>query len=147
MRWCVGTSRHYPASPSASSVVSLLTAQVESASRTLTVLNVTAAPDAATDATFGWSLAHIGGDVAVVGAPGDNETGVSAGSMYLFNLAPPGSAQLDGPVCKVAAPAPISANALFGYSVASAGGMLLIGAPDDLSTAAGMAGAVVLFPV
>ena len=92
--------------------------------------------DGAPHDKFGWSVA-ISGDLAVVGAPFDQDNGPSSGSIYLFDLDT--GAQLAKLV-----PNDGNEGHRFGYSVAIQGGTIFSGAIYALGPAHN-AGSVYLF--
>jgi hypothetical protein len=83
------------------------------------------ASDGATEDYFGYSAA-VSGDVAVVGAPVDDDNGTDSGSGYVFRYDGASWSQeqkltaLDG-----------AAYDYFGYSVAVSGNVAVVGAPRD----------------
>lgn len=84
------------------------------------------------DDVFGWSVAGVGGNV-LIGAIRDDPAGTNAGAAYLFDT--------DGNLLEAfLSPSP-TINGAFGWSVAAAGGNVLVGAPADAANA----GAVYLF--
>lgn len=72
---------------------------------------------------FGRTVA-LSGDIAVIGAPGDNPRGDSSGSAYLFDLR-------SGEQIAKLVPADGHGGAKFGDSVAIDGDIALVGASDD----------------
>ena len=99
------------------------------------VAKLTAA-DAARDDRFGTSVA-IDGATVVVGAYGDDDGGLSSGSVYVFRTTDGGATY--GQVVKLTA-ADAAAGDTFGQSVAMDGGTVVVGA-----TKAGTGGAVYFF--
>ena len=97
------------------------------------IVKLTASDGAAID-RFGHSLA-MSGDLAIVGAPGDDDDGPDSGSAYVFD----GSAGWS----QVAKLTPSDGTALdqFGYSVAISGDLAVVGAwgDDDSGSASGSA--------
>ena len=96
------------------------------------------AGDAATDDSFGVGVA-IDGDVAVVGAYGDDGAGLNAGAAYVFERHE-GDAGAWGQVAKLTAADAATGDRL-GLSVAIGGGTALVGVPqrDDAGNNAGAA--------
>jgi hypothetical protein len=94
-------------------------------------------PTPAANDFFGSSLAAVGADKVLIGAPWDNTGGDNAGSVYLFNT--------NGTLLTtVNHPSPAAHN-FFGWSIAALGSdFLIIGAPND-DTGAMDAGTVYLF--
>ncbi len=84
--------------------------------------------DAATQDEFGHAVA-VSGDLAVVGAPLDDDNGGDSGAAYVFARNQDG-ADLWGQVAKLT-PLDGSAAELFGYSVAISGDAVVVGAPFD----------------
>jgi hypothetical protein len=84
------------------------------------------ASDAAADDAFGLNVA-LSGDVAVVGAPGDDDAGDASGSAYVFRRAGDGTWNQEANL--VASDA--AAWDLFGIKVALSGDVAVVGAPDD----------------
>ncbi len=82
-----------------------------------------AAPDGGQNDYFGFALA-LGDDYLAVGAPGNDAAGTDAGAVYLFGRVS-GSWQLRQKLV----PAAATANAAFGFSLATAGNLLAVGAP------------------
>jgi hypothetical protein len=72
---------------------------------------------------FGWSIA-LENNLLAVGAPGNDENGIDAGAIYLFNL------QSSGQVYKALPPAN-SAEDWFGFSLAMHSAKIIVGAPND----------------
>jgi hypothetical protein len=98
----------------------------------LTMTNPTMAAD-----TFGYSVAAVGSDRVLVGAPGNDRGATDAGAAYLLST----SGLL---LATFTNPAP-TAYDLFGGSLAALGtDRILIGAPQD-STSASFSGSVYLF--
>lgn len=93
------------------------------------------ASDAATDDLFGVSV-DMSGNVAAVGAVGDDDSGPSAGSAYIFEAS--GGSWTE--VAKLTAGDPGAADT-FGSAVAVDGTVVLVGAPqdDDLGSNSGSA--------
>ena len=92
------------------------------------------AADGAPGDLCGWSVA-ISGDTALVGAPSDHDTGMDAGSVYVFSR----SAGVWTEQQKLTSP-DVAANGHFGWSVALDGDTALVGAPfDDDGSAEGRA--------
>jgi len=89
--------------------------------------------DGAADDNFGLSVA-ISGNIAAVGAPGDDDLGASSGSVYLFDAAT--GTQLH----KITAPDGVAGD-LFGSSVAVTSGVVVVGAygADPNGTVSGTA--------
>jgi len=100
------------------------------------LLRVFGKPNPATGDLFGWSVAAVGNDV-LVGAPFDSTGATRAGAAYLFDGATGSLLNAFGK------PNPAS-NDLFGWSVASMGDNVLVGAPGD-NLRAPVAGAAYLF--
>jgi hypothetical protein len=96
------------------------------------------AQDASYGAGFGTWVA-IDGDVAVVGAGGDDQAGDGAGAAYVFRRTTQGWVQESKLIANDAAP-----NAVFGGSVAVAGDTIAVGAYSDDSVAF-QAGAAYVF--
>jgi hypothetical protein len=88
------------------------------------------AADGATWDSFGESVA-IDGDTIVVGADGDNS---KRGSVYVFRTSDGGATY--GQVAKLTAD-DAAANDQFGYSVAIAGGTVVVGAPNYWTSGSG----------
>ncbi|MBU1692919.1 MAG: FG-GAP repeat protein [Verrucomicrobia bacterium] len=86
------------------------------------------ASDAATGDSFGCSVA-VAGDVAVVGADGDDDVGSASGSAYVFERNA-GGTNAWGQVAKLTA-SDAAAGDWFGYSVSVAGDVALVGARRD----------------
>lgn len=91
---------------------------------------------------FGHSL-DLDGDVAVIGAPGDDEAGTNAGAAYVFR-------RTDGiwtQETKLTAGADANSFDEFGWDVAVERGLIAVGAPNDDEAAGGGSdsGAVYLF--
>lgn len=74
---------------------------------------------------FGWAVA-IDGDTVVVGAPGDSDRGLEAGSIYVFERGAGGFGQVQ----KIILPDPRPGDR-FGFSVSPSGDRLLVGAYGD----------------
>jgi hypothetical protein len=93
------------------------------------------ADDGSTGAKFGTAVA-VAGDVAVVGAHGDDEAGTDAGAVYVFRWS--GSAWL--PEAKLTPPDAVAGDN-FGYAVAAVGDVIVVGAygDDEPGTDAGAA--------
>ncbi|MFG0286005.1 MAG: hypothetical protein ACF8R7_16430 [Phycisphaerales bacterium JB039] len=89
--------------------------------------------DPRADAFFGWSVA-IDGNLAAVGAYGDDEFALIGGAVYTYAF--------DGATWnqtgKLVAPVPDERDS-FGYAVAMEGNLLFVGAPndDEMATASG----------
>lgn len=81
------------------------------------------APDAAATDFFGWT-ASLSGEVAVVGAPDDDDGGYNSGSVYVFLRE--GSTWTQQAKLGAIAPSP---NVEFGWTVAVSADALLVGAP------------------
>ncbi len=96
------------------------------------VAKLTAADGAAED-YFGLGVS-ISGDTVAVGAPGDDDNGSSAGSVYLFHRNQ-GGADNWGEMTKVTA-ADGASNDNFGLTVVIDGGLLFVAAPDEGGTGA-----------
>jgi len=86
------------------------------------------ASDAAADDVFAWSVS-VSGDVAVIGAPYDDDGGTSSGSVYLFEK-PPGGWTTATEDAKLSASDTAVGDA-FGVSVCISGEVAVIGAPND----------------
>jgi len=88
------------------------------------------APDAAPDDWFGFSVA-VDGDVALIGAYGNDDAGSGSGSAYVFerNI---GGTNAWGYVCKLTAADAASAD-YFGVAVAADGDVALVSASGDES--------------
>ena len=86
------------------------------------------ASDPAEDDLFGRAVALLG-DVAIVGAFGDDDGGLNAGSAYIFGRNE-GGTDTWGQVAKIVASDPI-ADAEFGAAVALSGDVVLVGASGD----------------
>jgi hypothetical protein len=71
---------------------------------------------------FGWNVA-ISGNIAIVGAHGDDEAGNFSGSAYLFDVT-------TGQQLRKLTASDAAANAVFGSSVAIAGNIAIVGAPS-----------------
>jgi hypothetical protein len=97
-------------------------------------------PNPEVSGEFGWSVA-IGGNVAVAGAPGETVGGdLSAGNAYLFNTATGAHiATLTSPNSEV--------GGEFGYSVATNGSVVIVGAPFETVSGNANAGRVYVFNV
>ena len=81
------------------------------------------AADAGVNDEFGWSVA-ISGTTLAVGAPYDDDRGANGGAVYLFDT-------VDGSeIAKLTADDGAPQD-LFGWSVAMAGGIVVVGAPND----------------
>jgi hypothetical protein len=91
--------------------------------------------DGAAGDNFGTAVA-LDGNVAVIGAPGDDHDGLDAGSAYVFRL----SGVTWALEQKLSAPAPGPGDD-FGHAVAVSGGRIVVGAPldDGLGADAGSA--------
>jgi hypothetical protein len=87
---------------------------------------------------FGWSVAGVGNDRVLIGAPGDNAPGATdAGVAYLFNI--------NGTLLTTFTNPTPAASDLFGDAVAAMGSdRVLLGAVED-STAAPRSGAAYLY--
>ncbi len=87
---------------------------------------------------FGYAMA-VSGDIALVGAPGDDDNGSTSGAAYVF-YRDQGGAGTWGQVAKLTA-SDGATNDDFGWSVALSGGTALVGADydDDNSTDSGSA--------
>jgi hypothetical protein len=72
---------------------------------------------------FGWSVA-INGPTALVGAPRDDDAGLDAGAIYLFN------SRSGNQTAKII-PADTVAGDWFGFSISSSENFALVGAPRD----------------
>jgi len=83
------------------------------------------AADAAVNDEFGDSVS-ISGDVAVIGAPGDDDGGYNSGSAYVFEK-PPGGWEDMTETAKLTA-SDAAAHDLFGLSVSMSGDVAVIGA-------------------
>jgi len=94
---------------------------VYSASRG-TLLATLAAPVAQNNSDFGFSVA-ISGKTIVVGAPGQNVSGVPAGTVYLFSTS-------GHPLETLVSPHP-QVNGFFGYSVSISKSRVAVGAPTQ----------------
>ena len=81
------------------------------------------ADDGAAGDEFGWSVA-ISGDVAVVGADGDQDNGFDSGSAYLFDTT-------TGRQIAKLLPDDGGAQYSFGWSVAISGPTAIVGSPSD----------------
>ncbi len=93
------------------------------------------ASDAADDDYFGSSVA-VDGDVAVIGAPGDDDDGIDSGSVYVFTKSGGewGSAPISGNHRVETAKLTASEGAAgdeFGYSVSFDDDTVAVGAPGD----------------
>jgi hypothetical protein len=91
------------------------------------------ASDAAAGDRFGWSVA-VSGNAVVVGAPSDDDSGNSSGSVYVFD------ASTGNPLRKLTA-ADAAAGDQFGWSVGLSGNTAVLGSvlDDDNGTDAGSA--------
>ncbi len=101
-------------------------------------LNKLTASDAADNAKFGHSVA-ISGNIAIVGAYGDQDAGAWSGAAYLFDTT-------TGNQLAKLTPSDASASKYFGRSVAISGNIALVGADFD-SEAGNDSGAAYLFDV
>ena len=81
------------------------------------------AADAAARDEFGYSVS-ISGDIAIVGAPSDDDAGTNSGSAYLFDVA-------TGQQLHKLTAADAAAGDWFGYSVSISGGIPVVGAIHD----------------
>ncbi len=97
------------------------------------------ASDGATNDLFARSLS-VSGDTVVIGAAQDDDGGIDSGSAYVFTRAGTTWTQ----ETKLAA-TDAGAGQWFGYSVAAAGGTLVVGAPYATFASAPTAGAVYVF--
>ena len=86
------------------------------------------ASDAAGGDTFGYSIS-ISGDTVVVGAPGDDDKGNVSGSAYIFERNHGGTDNW-GQVTKITASDGDEGDQ-FGFSVATNGAFIIVGAPFD----------------
>ena len=91
------------------------------------------ASDAATGDSFGWSVA-LSGNVAVIGAPDDDDGGENAGSAYVFRYDGINWAQ----DAKLPNPDP-AINDRYGDCVAISGNVIVIGVPGDTDADSGSA--------
>lgn len=99
-----------------------------------TILN----PNPSQEDQFGWSVAGVGTDKVVIGAPFADPGGVTdAGLAYLFD-------SNTGNFLRILSKPTPAANDQFGFAVAGVGNNVLIGAPFD-ATVAASAGAAYLF--
>ncbi|MEQ8316982.1 MAG: GC-type dockerin domain-anchored protein [Phycisphaerales bacterium] len=98
------------------------------------------ASDGAQGSGFGFSVA-IEGNLALVGAPRDNEIAASAGAAYLFDVSDP---RQPVELAKLTA-SDAEAFDFFGKSVALHGTVAIVGAPDADQPGANGAGAAYLF--
>jgi len=105
------------------------------------------APDGQESDFFGVSV-DIDGDVAVVGAAGDDDNGINSGSAYVFwrdDHGTPGILTDDSWNFEYKLLAPDGArNDSFGWSVAVSGNVIVVGAPGD-SDAGNMTGSAYVF--
>jgi len=101
------------------------------------------ASDGVVNDYFGYSIS-LSGDIAVVGAPGDNDYGAWSGSAYVFSR-DEGGADHWGQVAKLTAPVgDAAAFDQFGFAVAISGDTAIIGVEGDSDLASG-AGAAYIF--
>ncbi len=85
------------------------------------------ASDSAFRDGFGWSVS-ISGDVALIGAPGDDDNGSGSGSAYLFRF-DPGTSQWIEDTKLTASDAAVADN--FGFAVVVSGDTAVITAPGN----------------
>jgi hypothetical protein len=96
-------------------------------------------PDPGGSDQFGWSVAGVGTDKLLIGAPFEDTNDEEAGSVYLFNTAGTLLATINNP------DPDFGGGDLFGFSIAGVGNdKLLVGAPGD-NTGASDAGSAYLF--
>ena len=95
------------------------------------------ASDAAPGDLFGWAT-YVAGNVAVVGAYGDDDAGSESGSAYVFRY--DGSRWVEEQKLVASDGA---GSERFGYSVALRPGLILVGAPVDLKVVSGPGAAYV----
>ncbi len=102
-----------------------------------------AAFDPKQDKNFGYSVG-IHGDTVVVGAPGDDHTGFSAGAAYIFRR-DAGGGDGFGPVGKLTASDSSFGSESFGWDVDVSESTVLVGAPSG--GVLPFSGAAYLFPI